>query len=216
MLATAILAPREERVQRPHGEPLQSWLGERRHRESVHGLDVLDEHGRCRDIEAARPYELANERLDFCRWLRECLVQLREVFVVTRRARQQSATRFEQIPEVHRAHLALVPLWQQDCVHRASEDSGFDKRARVQPGHDRAVIQRVEVVGARRRVERVAAPQHDLGEWRQIDALPLGTTGWMRPDQDRSMSQSRRVAPADAPDPVHDERRFRRAAAERR
>ena len=144
--------------------------------------------------------------------MREHLVELFQVLVEAGRTRQQSAAGLEQISEVHGAHLALVPLGQQDRVHRTTENAGLDERAGVQPDDHRAVKQRVEVVVARVGADRIAAPHDNVAKRCQIDALPLGTPGWMRPDEDRRVAKSGRAARPDAPNPVDHEGGLGRAA----
>ena len=75
---------------------------------------------------------------------------------------EESSAGIQQIVEVHGAGLVRLHLRHDDRVHGPADDAAFDECARVDADHSSAVIKRVEVVGARLRVDGIAAPQHGV------------------------------------------------------
>jgi hypothetical protein len=81
----------------------------------------------------------------------------------------RAAARVEQVAEVHRAQLALVPLGQQDGVDRPADDAGFDERARVQPD-DHGAVDANRSRSSRDCASTGLSPQSDVTERRQVEA----------------------------------------------
>ena len=124
---------------------------------------------------------------------------------------QQAAALVEQVVEVQRAFLRARVLLALDRVDRPLLDARLDLRGRVDADRRDGVVDRVEEVVLRPRVDRVrpAARPHDgVGELREVEALPRRLVFRVRPDEDRRLAHARVRCRAKRPQPVHHERRL--------
>src|SRR5262245_47849870 len=84
-------------------------------------------------------------------------------FVLVERSRNGQKSSFNEVSEMERSFLTGAEFRRQNRQHRSLRDAGLDERARIQTDNRGAVIQRIEVIGPRRLVNRVATPEGDVG-----------------------------------------------------
>ena len=132
-------------------------------------------------------------------------LQLLGVLVEGARDVQQAELVRLQVVEVERPLLSLLELVGEDRVHGPADDRALDLRGRVDPDDRVRVVERVEVVVARRLVvRRLAEPRPDLRALAQVDVRPLRGVQRVRPDEEPGLREHA-AACAQPLDPAADE-----------
>jgi len=176
-------------------------------------FECRHEARRSRLIDPLRPYERLDEPpASLGRLLRVAnrRFEMRSVLRHIGGDMEQSAVDGLQMPEVQRAFLGLAELRGQQRVDTAADDRALDLRARVHADDGGAVMNRVEVLGARVGVYRVAGrarPDRDVPQIAEVRALPRTSVLRMRTHQHAGVSQRRRRG-ANLVDPSPYEWRF--------
>ena len=119
----------------------------------------------------------------------------------------EPTARVDQVLEVHGAVLVLPELGHDDRQHRTANDARLYECARIQADDRRTVHDRIEIVGPRALVDRIAAPDHCI-QLARVDRLPLCGPRWMRAHEHARLAQRGMAACPYAPDPFEHERRF--------
>ena len=150
-------------------------LGRALGRDSSEILDGIGHHVRRAHIETERPHERADELTGSRAHVRiiamENRRELRRVFLERSRDRQQPA--IDQIVEMQGAFLVRPEFIWKNREHRTAGDARLDEGAGVQAGNRRAVVERVEVVRARFRVDRIVAPHRQVRDAAPLDIIPV-------------------------------------------
>ena len=122
------------------------------------------------------------------------------------RKNQQAASGVEEIVKMNRPFLIVGrDFWQHHRQHWLADHGRLQHGTGVKTHDSGGVIQRIEVVVLRRRIDRMAAEQCDVLELGKIDFLPLLEPPRMRPDEDARSSQGRVRTSAHMLNPLLDE-----------
>ena len=173
-------------------------------------LDRVDEDGRRRNLDALRPDEQLGEPPRRLLALRVApghdVAEPPDVLVERLRHLDEPAADLPQVAVVEHAALRRGELGDGDRVDGLADDARLDHRARVHAEDDRAVVDRVEVVGARRpprpATRPLAARATTSSTRSKSTCAPLLVPVRMRPDQDARVAQRGLVAGAHRLDPL--------------
>src|SRR5262245_9294866 len=150
-------------------------------------LDGRCKQRRRRTIQSLWPDErLSEPARAFLAWARifEGGGQLAYVFLEAPRKNQQPASGVEEVVKMNRAFLIVGrDFGQHDRQHWLADHGRLQHGAGVETHDSSGVVQRIEVIVLRRRVDRMAAEQCDVLEFGEIDFLPLLEPPRMRPDE---------------------------------
>jgi hypothetical protein len=130
------------------------------------------------------------------------------MFLEAARQAEHPAADGLQIMKVERAFLSLAEFRQHDRMNRSAYDSRFDERARIQPDHRRAVVERLEVVLLRALVHRQGPVHRDVRQIGQVNLFPLLEASRMRSNEDPGRTQRRIMARPNLLDPATHELRL--------